>query len=194
MRKFGKRECKKGTSDSVGRAGRSAAGVFRAMAAATALALAVPGCAKPGEKEKSAEQLKTEEEMKGNFIKLLNEKAGHSTDIYTIVYPDTFMDMLSSPFDKEDGISYKFIFRGVRQEEVLDVVRGLKEALDAHYLESDMPLIKDDKTYRISYKTELQGIHYEIEKDGKGSLEVSVQFERMEEPVKKKGKSITAHR
>ncbi len=187
MEKFERGECKKGTSGSVSRAGRSAARIFSAMATATALTFAAPGCGKPKEKEKSAEQLKTEKEAREDFVKILNEKVGHATDVYTITYPEFFTEMLNSPFDKEDGISYGFAFGEVRQEDVLDIVRGLKEALDAHYLESDMPIIRDDKAYRISYKTELHSIRYDADKEGKGELEIYVKLARTEELLKKKG-------
>ncbi len=192
MVKFRREECKKGSYDSVRCAGRSAARIFGALATATALALAAPGCSKPKEKEKSAEQLKTEKEAREDFVKLLNEKSGHATDVYDITYPEFFTEMLSSPFDKEDGISYGFAFKRVRQEDALDIVRGLKEALDAHYIESDVSLMRDDKVYRVSYKTELHSIHYDADKNGKGELEIYVKLERTEELVKKKGNA--AHR
>jgi hypothetical protein len=184
-----RRERKKSTMDTVSRATRSAAKVFGTALVTTALVFGIPGCKREFEvDEKSMAEFELEKAKKKEFEKLLSEKTGHPADVYFIRYPEFFVDMLDRPFDKEDGVYYEFVYHDVEQEKVVDIVRGLVEALDFHYLEHNSPLMKDDDTPpKARYTTELTSIHYDAEK-GKGRLEVTVQFEETKEPVLKKTK------
>lgn len=174
--------------DTIVRAAKRTAVAFSAFALLTA---SVPGCKKTEENEKTEQQLKQEGERKQEFSRLLGEKLGHNPDVYRISYPITFDDMLDSPFDKEDAITYEFVFDNVNPKEVHEVLSGLKEAFDGYYLERKLPLIKDDKNFETWFVTDFYSVNYERGlRSREGKLEVSVQFEKMEEeiPSKKKRK------
>ncbi len=167
---------------------RSAAKAFGSALVTTALVFGVAGCRDAREEEtKDRLELQHQEERADAFQKHLEEKLGCIVETYDIKYPEGFDEMLRFPFDKSDGITYNFLFNNVDPKEVPDIIRALGEALDAYYAERKFPTIKDDKDFEEWYVSELNTLSYKRE-NGKGSLDIGVQFEKIEEEVMQKKK------